>query len=1116
MQKILTRRVLRDIRRNLPRYAALFFLVLLSMFMVVSLMGAADSVIQGTARSDEAHCVEHGQFGVFVPLTSEEIAQVEAEGVTLQKDFSLDFQVDGATVRIYRNRETIDLFVPTEGADSVQPGEILLEQHYAAAHELVLGSSVTIGGKAFTVTGIGSTPDYDAVFEKASSTAADAKQFGVGFVCAEDYDALNAAGQAFRTEDYTYTYRLSGDATDDSLKALLQSFALDRSKVTDPYFLDYLAQAEQTKTDLQDALTALADGCAELTDGMDELAGHNTELNDAADALLDAMLTQAENSLAEAGVSVQLTAENYAAQLQALRSAPGTSAALKETLRQSSEELAALEQFRQGVQQYTAGVSQAAEGGSALSGGLAELSANRAALDGAADQIFDAILSMADAQLSRYGMRLGLTAENYADKLDSAARSAALPAVASALADVRTQLDAVAAFRDGVRAYTSGTDAAASGSGQLTEGLTALDEAGSTLASGADTVADAVLALMDEQLASSGLDVTLTRENFAAQLAALTGENSAVDTALRSALTEAESTLGQIADFRSGIREYTDAVAAARDGSAQLRDGVQELQDAADELLDKYFSVDLDNLTQFLPAANNPRINGAAGDVEINRYASNAAGVILMILFTYVISVFVVHNIEQESSIIGALYALGVTRNQLLAHYLAAPVLISWLGGVCGLLLSLTPIGCAQQMQDTISYYSLPPLGVQLPGWLVAYALVMPPVVAAAVNCIVIRKELSRTALSLLRSEQKAGRASRISRIDLGRMSFLPRFQLRQLLRELRSAFAVLGGMFICLLVLMISMDTYHLCNNFNLRSIAETTYEYCYTYKYPTEEVPQGGTPAYAETLKQEAYGYDLEVTVLGIDPGNPYFDVTVSPKKSEAVISSAAAQKFGVGKGDVLVLKDEVNDVNYAFTVADVVHYSSALYIFMDRDAMQELFSQSEDYYNVVFADHALDIAPGRLYSTITRENVEQASAVFNEMMGPMIIMVSVLSAVIFLVVLYLMIKVMVDRSAYSISLMKVFGYRTGEVRRLYLDGNFVVVALGALVCIPAAKAVMDAIYPNFIANVSIGMDLSFSPAAYLGIYAGVLACYLLIELILVRRLDRMTPAEVLKNRE
>ena len=44
----------------------------------------------------------------------------------------------------------------------------------------------------------------------------------------------------------------------------------------------------------------------------------------------------------------------------------------------------------------------------------------------------------------------------------------------------------------------------------------------------------------------------------------------------------------------------------------------------------------------------------------------------------------------------------------------------------------------------------------------------------------------------------------------------------------------------------------------------------------------------------------------------------------------------------------------------------------------------------------------------------------------------------------------------------------------------------------------------------------ELSFPPQLYAVIYAGVLACYLLIDLVLVRRLDRMTPAEVLKNRE
>ena len=209
-------------------------------------------------------------------------------------------------------------------------------------------------------------------------------------------------------------------------------------------------------------------------------------------------------------------------------------------------------------------------------------------------------------------------------------------------------------------------------------------------------------------------------------------------------------------------------------------------------------------------------------------------------------------------------------------------------------------------------------------------------------------------------------------------------------------------------------------------------------------------------------------------------------------------------------------MNDVNYAFTVTDVVHYASGLYIFMDRDAMQELFGRSDDYYNTVFSDHALDIDTGLLYATVSRQNIEQASAVFTDLMMPMVIMVSVLSVGIFLVVLYLMIKVMIDRASYSISLLKVFGYCTGEVRRLYLDGNFVVVTLGALVCIPAAKGLMDVIYPYFVSNVAAGLELSFPPQLYAVIYAGVLACYLLIDLVLVRRLDRMTPAEVLKNRE
>lgn len=150
----------------------------------------------------------------------------------------------------------------------------------------------------------------------------DSNLFGVGFVTAEDYEALKAGGENFRTEDYTYTYLLNDAMTDQELKELLQSFELDRSKVTDTYFLEMLADAEETKNDIQDGIRELLDGVNELADGVDELAEHNTELTDAADTLFDAMLEQVNDSLKEAGVEVTLTSSNYEQQLNTMIANP--------------------------------------------------------------------------------------------------------------------------------------------------------------------------------------------------------------------------------------------------------------------------------------------------------------------------------------------------------------------------------------------------------------------------------------------------------------------------------------------------------------------------------------------------------------------------------------------------------------------------------------------------------------------------------------------------------------------------------------------------------------------------------------------------------------------------
>lgn len=1125
MQRILSKRVLRDIRENLLRYLALFFLVALVMYMVVAIVGAAETIMQGTKESGRIHHGEDGQFGVFVPLTDDEIAQITEKGVTLQRDFSLDFHLGQSTLRVYQARETVDLFVPSQGSELPAQGEILLEQHYAEKHELGLGDTLTVGGRDFTVSGIGSTPDYDAAYEKTSDTTVDSNLFGVGFVTAEDYEALKAGGENFRTEDYTYTYLLNDAMTDQELKALLQSFELDRSKVTDTYFLEMLADAEETKNDIQDGIRELLDGVNELADGVDELAEHNAELTDAADTLFDAMLEQVNDSLEDAGVEVTLTSSNYEQQLNTMIANPHAyTASMRQDLQDIKKSLDELQEYKDGIQAYTDGVNAASDGSGKLVVGMGQITANSDALNQGADAIFNAILGMVNeqlqAQFNTFGFPFsGLTTDGYGKELDQMAvmfTQMGYSQVAAQLSTVKGQLDTVAKFRDGVKAYTKGVGEASIGNQQLFGGLSTLYTASEVVVDGTDAVVDALIDMVEAQLKESDITVDLTADNYKEELERLTTEGSSVDAKLKDSLKEAKDTLADLEDFREGIIDYTDAVDEIADGSRELRDGVQELQDETDDMIEEYFAFDIDNLTQFLIAADNPRIDAAAGDVVINRFAGILAGIILMVLFTYVISVFVIHNIEKESSVIGALYALGVTRGQLLFHYLLNPMLIAFLGGVVGCILGFSKYGTGWQMGDSIAYYSLPPMRIVTPGYLLFYSLIMPPVTAVVVNYLVINKKLKCTALSLLRNEQTAGKAGRIQNMNLGNMKFLLRFQIRQMLREIRSAFAVVIGMFICLLILMMSIDCAVLCINFGNACLEETKYAYMYTYKYPTEDVPEGGTPAYVENLKKEAYGYNLDVTVLGIDDGNPYFPIVTADKKNEIVISSAAAQKFGVKVGDKLVLSDEVNERDYAFTVKDIVSFTSGVYVFLDRDIMQELFDQEDDYYNVVFADHALDIDNGRLYATVSKENVEESSQIFTDMMGPMVVMLVAISVLIFMIVMYLMMKVMIDRSAFSISLMKVFGYRRREIRRLYLDGNFYVILLGALICVPLAKWSMDLVYPYCIANVAIGMDLKFTPQIYIMIYGGILLCYMVINFLLVGRLNKLVPAEVLKNRE
>lgn len=807
MQKVLRKRVLRDLKENLFRYIALAFLIIMGMYVIVSLIGAGYTIIDNGETHDEANKIEDGQFSVFVPLSDEEISRLEDAGAEVEGMFYEDYDVmDGKTIRVFANRENIDLVECDEGNLAEADDEIVVEKRFSQVNDISVGDIIQIAGNEFKVTGIGTSPDYNALFKEMSDTVVDSKVFGTVFVTEGAYDKLHATGESVKTETYLYAFRLKGKTTCDDVKDALEDIKVDTDRIDDEYFQEYW-----------------------------------------------------------------------------------------------------------------------------------------------------------------------------------------------------------------------------------------------------------------------------------------------------------DRTGAAINDFKDGIKEL-------KSGANELADGVAELKKETDSFL-KDYDTDLANITSFVTSDDNPRTGGAADDQQINVQAGYFFGVLLMLLFTYVISVFVVHGIEKESSVIGALYALGVKRRDLMMHYLTLPVIVTTVAGIIGFLIGISNVGIPVQMADAYAYYSIPAMDVKIPPILIVYGIVMPPLTAIVVNYFVIRKKLSQTALSLIKNEVKQPKGSNV---DLGDMGFVGRFRVRQMLREMRTGLTVVIGMFIALICLMLSLNTATFCSKVKKQNVEDTHYEYMYTYKYPTENPPEGGEAAYAKTLKKEVYGYNWDVTVLGLSKNTKYFDVDLKDGKNRVAISSSFAEKYCYSVGDEIVLHDEENDIDYGFTVDSVTQYTPAFYVFMTIDDARELFGAGSDEYNVVFSDKDLEVDPARLYATTTKADIESAAGIFADQMRSMVVMIVIISTLIFVVVMYLMMKVMIDRSAFSISLIKVFGFRTKEIRKLYLDGNFFIIAIGAAICLPLAKLIMSAVYPSLVSNVNCGVKLTFAPWLWAALYGGILVLYFIINRVLVGRLNKIVPAEVLKNRE
>jgi putative ABC transport system permease protein len=244
MNSVLNKRILRDLRSNFGRYLALMFMIILGVYLVVSIVGSSELVLIGTEDAKSKNMVEDGQFSVFIPLTDSELDTLSDKGTVIEKMFSFDAEsVNGSVLRVFKNRENIDLIMLDSGRLAGSINEAVIEKNYAAVNDIKTGDTISVSGTDIIITGIGSVPDYDAALKTFASPAVDSETFGVLFVTEDTYDKLLEA--ANKTESYTYAFRL-GNETADELKERIQNLDFDYEKVEDEYYVSIAHEMSKT------------------------------------------------------------------------------------------------------------------------------------------------------------------------------------------------------------------------------------------------------------------------------------------------------------------------------------------------------------------------------------------------------------------------------------------------------------------------------------------------------------------------------------------------------------------------------------------------------------------------------------------------------------------------------------------------------------------------------------------------------------------------------------------------------------------------------------------------------------------------------------------------------
>ena len=520
-------------------------------------------------------------------------------------------------------------------------------------------------------------------------------------------------------------------------------------------------------------------------------------------------------------------------------------------------------------------------------------------------------------------------------------------------------------------------------------------------------------------------------------------------------------------------------------------------------------------VTDFLAAYENKAINFAGEDMSGDSASISMFLYIVVAVLAFIVAVTTINTLTREASVIGTLRASGYTRGEMVRHYAVLPLCSFLIGMIVGNIIGYT------WMRDFMmsiyrSMYSLGNVHVSWNREAFLKTTLIPTVIMIVINFAILIRKLRIRPLSFLRREISGSKKKRAMRLST-KIPFTWRFRIRIIFQNMSNYVTMMVGVVLAGAIIIFGLMFQPLLNEVSRRIVDTSISRYQYLMKTP-EEASESGAERFAiSSLETSRKDYKTDgISVYGIVEGSRYIKKDIPEGK--ALVSNGFMDKYGLKEGDTVSLYDKYSDKYYDFTVAGDYPYEASLAVFVRIGEFNTTFGKTPDYYSGYFSDEKLEsLTTSNVYMVVDSESMsgfaDQLWKSFASFMGP----VRWFGVIMFVLMVYLLAKQVIERNAVSISMTKILGFTPGEIGGLYIVSTSIVVIGSLLLAIPLVDRLMRLIFRTYLYKRMSGyLPYCISNDCYTNMVLLGIGSYIAVAALQLLKIRRIEKSEALKTIE